>query len=110
MRKTMFFVLALFSAAIVTAGDMKIPAIKYPAGLKADIVDTIFGTPVPDPYRPLENYQDPEVQAWLAAEEKIGREILDQLPERSGLYKRLTELRRYDDESAPSPVPNSLTQ
>lgn len=99
-----FLVLVIFTAAIVSAGNMKIPAVKYPPGLKADVVDTIFGTPVPDPYRPLENYQDPAVQAWLAAEEKISRDILDRLPQRKGLTRRLTELRRYDDESTPNPV------
>ena len=104
MHKTIPVVLALFSAAIVSAGNMKTTAIKYPPGLKADVVDTIFGTPVPDPYRPLENYPDPQVQTWLTTEEKISREILDKFPQRPGLYKRLTELRRYDDESAPSPV------
>jgi prolyl oligopeptidase len=97
-----FFI--LLATSVVTAGSMNNPVIQYPPGLKSDVVDTIFGIPVPDPYRPLEDYQDGGVQAWLAAEEKISRDFLDRLPQRKGLTERLTELRRYDDESTPNPV------
>ncbi len=73
----------------------------YPTAPQAEIVDTIFGVAVPDPYRPLENYTDPAVQAWLQKEEAISRDFLDRLPQRPALTRRFNELRRYDDESAP---------
>lgn len=104
MTKRVRLLFLFIAGFILMAGSMKIPKLSYPPGLKADVVDTIFGTPVPDPYRPLENYQNPPVQAWLKDEEKISRGILDKFPQRRGLTKRLTELRRYDDESTPSPV------
>ena len=104
MIKRVRLIFLFIAGFILMAGSMKVSKIGYPPGLKADVVDTIFGTPVPDPYRPLENYQAPQVQAWLKDEEKISRGILDKFPQRPGLTERMTELRRYDDESTPSPV------
>lgn len=78
--------------------------ITYPAAPKAEVVDTLFGVPVPDPYRPLENHDDPAVRSWLQDQEAISRSFLDARPQRPALTRRLNELRRYDDESAPTEV------
>ncbi len=83
---------------------MAVPDFSYPPAPKAAVTDTLFGVAVPDPYRPLENYNDPVVQSWLQTEGTISRSILDSLPQRAGLTRRLTELRRYDDEGAPTEV------
>lgn len=92
--------LVLLTPGLLMAGA----DVVYPPAPKANLVDTLFGVPVPDPYRPLENYSDPEVQAWLQKEEAISRNFLDRLPQRLELTRRFNELRRYDDESAPGEV------
>jgi prolyl oligopeptidase len=66
-----------------------------------DIVDTVHGTPVPDPYRWLEQVDSPETQAWMTAEDKRAREAIAQLPGREALAKRLTELTYLDTMGIP---------
>lgn len=53
------------------------------------VVDTLWGTPVADPYRWLEDLDSPEVQAWFRAQGAYARSVLDSLPVRSALLKRL---------------------
>lgn len=66
----------------------------YPPTRTVDQVDDYHGTQVADPYRWLENdvRQDPEVRAWVDAQQRFSSEYLGQLPERADLHKRLTEV------------------
>jgi len=57
-----------------------------------DVVDLLHGEAVPDPYRWLEDETSPEVQAWTAAQTAYTRAVLDPLPDRDALAKRLWEL------------------
>src|SRR4051812_11683481 len=50
---------------------------------RVDQVDDYFGTPVPDPYRWLEDGSDPDVAQWLAAQAAHARAHLDALPGRA---------------------------
>jgi prolyl oligopeptidase len=67
-----------------------------------DVVDTIFGRKVADPYRWLEDVKDPEVAKWMASQDRHAREQLGQLPLRAELEKRLAELSYVDSISPPS--------
>src|SRR5215472_3313932 len=49
----------------------------------SDVVDTLHGTDVPDPYRWLEDAADPEVRAWVESQGAYSRSILDAIPERA---------------------------
>ena len=57
-----------------------------------EVVDDYFGTKVPDPYRWLENSQDPEVIAWLKAQNDYARAILASIPGRDQLLDRINAL------------------
>ncbi|MFI6297015.1 prolyl oligopeptidase family protein [Nonomuraea sp. NPDC050790] len=46
----------------------------YPAARREELVDDLHGTPVPDPYRWLEDPDSPETQGWLLAQEALYRE------------------------------------
>jgi prolyl oligopeptidase len=74
----------------------------YPATRTVDASDTHFGVKVADPYRWLEDGKSPEVQAWVAAQDKLTRSYLDALPGRAALTKRYSQLLRIDTMSAPS--------
>jgi prolyl oligopeptidase len=52
-------------------------------------VDDFFGTEVADPYRWLEDTDDPEVAAWLAAQAAVTRDYLDALPGRAAITAAL---------------------
>src|SRR5215467_5299630 len=62
------------------------PVSKYPApppSKRGDTAATSYGIRVEDPYRWLENGKDPEVQAWVKAQNAYARKVLDGLPARA---------------------------
>jgi prolyl oligopeptidase len=73
----------------------------YPPSRTVDAFDIHFGVKVADPYRWLEDGKSPEVQDWLAAQNKLARTYLDALPGRAALKKRFSELFRIDTIGAP---------
>jgi len=77
--------------------------IAYPPTKRVDLVETEFGTPVADPYRWLENdvRNDPQVRAWVDAQNGVTNAFLARLPGRETLEKRITELYDYERFAAP---------
>ncbi len=65
-----------------------------------NVVDTYWKTPVDDPYRFLENTQDPAVQTWMKAQADATDAILAKLPARTALLARIAEI----DKAAPAAV------
>ncbi|WP_155357656.1 prolyl oligopeptidase family serine peptidase [Acrocarpospora macrocephala] len=43
----------------------------YPAAWRSDVVEDLFGFPVPDPYRWLEDGDDARVRDWAAAQDRL---------------------------------------
>jgi len=62
---------------------------------KSSVIDDYHGTLVPDPYRWLEDAQDPEVQTWTRAHNQRTRQFLDSIPALEGIKTRLTGLWDY---------------
>jgi len=56
------------------------------------VIETLHGVEVPDPYRWLEDGDDPAVATWAAAQNARTREALDALPQRAGWHERLVAL------------------
>ena len=54
-----------------------------------DVPDTYFGQKVEDPYRWLENAQDPEVKRWVSEQDARTRKYLDGLAVRKPIFERL---------------------
>ena len=54
------------------------------------VVDTIFGTAVPDPYRWLEKSDDPQVQKWTAAQYDHFRLYVDAFEDKELIKDELT--------------------
>ncbi len=65
----------------------------YPSARRSNVVDEYHGIPVEDPYRRLENPDDPETIAWVDAQNALTRSQLEG-PVRNALVKRLSAL--YD--------------
>ena len=63
-----------------------------PAAPIKPVAESFHGTRVVDNYRWLENADNPETQKWVAGEMAYTRSILDPLPGREAIHKRLTEL------------------
>ncbi|HEY7112453.1 MAG TPA: prolyl oligopeptidase family serine peptidase [Thermoanaerobaculia bacterium] len=57
-----------------------------------EVTDTYFGQAVVDPYRWMENTKDPEVAAWMKAQNDYTRAVLDRIPGRKELLARIQAL------------------
>ena len=73
----------------------------YPTPPTADQVDDYHGTPIADPYRPLEDSDAPETRAWIEAAERADRAVLGRRPARDAIRDRLAELWDYPRAGAP---------
>jgi prolyl oligopeptidase len=74
--------------------------IRYPPSRKADVVDIYHGVPVEDPYRWLEDPDNPETAAWVDAQNALTGAVLAG-PVRDGLVERLTALYDYPRSGVP---------
>jgi prolyl oligopeptidase len=95
------FVFVLLVAITVAASDnkpvsntgasSKTPATPPTTAIR-EVTDTYFGTKIADPYRWLEDLKSPEVSAWMKAQNDYSRAVLDRIPARDKLRKRIAEL------------------
>ena len=74
---------------------------KYPQTKKIKKVEDYHGTKVSDSYQWLEKYSDKEVQKWVEKQENLTHSFIDKLPQKQKIQKRLNELYRYDERTAP---------
>ena len=74
---------------------------KYPVTRKEAISDDYFGTQVPDPYRWLEDDLSPETAEWVAAQNSVTQDFLQQIPFRGAIQERLKKLMDYEKFSQP---------
>jgi len=79
----------------------RVPALPYPATRQDDTVDLYHGSPVPDPYRWLEDDRSAETAAWVDAQNRVTFSYLESIPWRPVLRDRLTALVNYPRQSAP---------
>ena len=98
--------LALIGAAAVStsaiAQDIPVPA--YPETRTRDVVETLFGERIGDPYRWLEEdvRNSEEVADWVERQNAVTDAYLAQLPARTWFKERIGEL--YDFERFSTPV------
>ena len=95
-----FASLLLFATAVYAADDSKSPAAPPKAAAKP-IKEILHGTKIIDNYRWLEDGKTPETQKWVAEEMSYTRALLDPLPGREQIHKRLTELLMIGSISTP---------
>jgi prolyl oligopeptidase len=79
----------------------RMPTLTYPTPPTSDQVDDYNGTPISDPYRPLEDSDAPATRAWIDAENELTERILAELPGRSAIRERLAALWDYPRAGAP---------
>ncbi|MBD3405758.1 MAG: prolyl oligopeptidase family serine peptidase [Candidatus Lokiarchaeota archaeon] len=68
----------------------------YPETRKEDIVETIHGVEVSDPYRWLENTDDPEVQDWIKKQMEFSKKVIESYGDQEPIKERLRELSLFD--------------
>lgn len=78
----------------------------YPETAMETVQDDYHGTLVVDPYRWLEVDTSEEVKEWVEQQNEVTFSYLEQLPYRSEISDRLTQLIDYERHSAPRKVGN----
>jgi len=76
----------------------------YPPTSGGDEVEILHGESIPDPYRWLEQGDDPRTQAWTASQNALTESLLAAVPARARLRARLDELLSIGALSTPEPV------
>lgn len=82
------------STLLFTQVTSAAPSVTTPPGVHAPVsntVETVCGQKIADPYRPLENLQDPQVQQWFRQESDHARRVLDSIPGRKALIDKMIE-------------------
>jgi prolyl oligopeptidase len=77
--------------------------VRYPDAPRLPISEQIGGRWIADPYRWLEDPQDPQTAAWSAAQDGVARSALDSYPGRAAFAERLRALLRAGHEGPPRP-------
>ncbi len=67
-------------------------AISYPAAGRCAVVDTLHGSEVADPYRWLEDIDDPDVACWVRAQNDLTAQVLAGVGSREVFSERLSRL------------------
>ena len=62
---------------------MELPNVAYPRAHRDDVVDDYHGTLVPDPYRWMEDPDNPDLKEWLVAQDELCQPWLAALPGRA---------------------------
>ena len=73
----------------------------YPHTKKESISDSYFGTVVADPYRWLEDDSSEATQEWVKAQNCVTEGYLAQIPFRSAIKERLTQIWDYPKYGTP---------
>lgn len=99
MKKLILTTIAI-ALLISCDGPMK-KKIEYHVTKKGDVVDTYFGTEVPDPYRWLEDDKSEETAAWVKEQNKVTFGYLEAIPYREEIKNRLKKMWNYEKYTAP---------
>ncbi|HZW92192.1 MAG TPA: prolyl oligopeptidase family serine peptidase [Candidatus Eremiobacteraceae bacterium] len=92
----MFFILAslmCMACAVYAARDSSVSApLAPPKAERRPLEENLHGTKIIDNYRWLEDSSNADTQKWVAEEMAYTRAVLDPLPGREAIARRLTEL------------------
>ncbi len=92
MKVTAFTRLAIATSLMTLAALAQAPPLPQPpATAKRPVTDEYQGIKVTDDYRWLENWDEPEVKQWSAAQNARSREYLDHLPARPAIVQMLKQ-------------------
>ena len=95
-------VLLLLATLVISATSTVQAQVPKPPPSRVDnFREVLHGVEIIDPYRWLEEQDSPETRAWIDAQNKYTHSLLDRLPSRPLIQKRLSELLRVDTVTMP---------
>src|SRR5437764_588865 len=100
--RLLFFFLFLVTSAVVMVWAADAPTPSGPPKAKvAPVEDTVHGHKIVDPYRYLENGDDPDTKQYVEQQLAYTRSVLDPLPGRDRINARLSQLLTIGTVGAP---------
>ena len=99
------WLLPLLLASLITPSVLRTQETKHlqpPKTTTGDVKELIHGVEIADPYRWLEDQQSSETRAWIDAQNKYSRALLDSRPGQAALKRRLTELMKVETIDVPT--------
>lgn len=94
--KRFLFIAVLITLASCNKSEKVDQAFIYPASQKGDVVDTLFGVAVADPYRWMENDTAQATADWVTSQNDITFGFLKKIPYRDSIKKRLEAVYNYE--------------
>lgn len=104
MKRSSVFAIAVLALAAPLAGIAQSARLHYPPAPRDRIVDTYFGTRVPDPYRWLEAIDSPQTRTWARAERRLTARYLAGIPQRAAIAAALRRTADYEKIGLPMRV------
>jgi prolyl oligopeptidase len=92
----------VITASLLPMAFAQTQAPKAPPTRQDNFREVIHGVEIIDPYRWLEDQESPETRQWIDAQNRFTHGLLDGLPSRPLIQRRLTELMRVDMVTAPA--------
>lgn len=83
---------AMLLFAILVISSVQAQVSKPPASRVDNVREVMHGVEITDPYRWLEDQNSAETRAWIDEQNKYTHSLLDGLPMRTQIQKRLSEL------------------
>lgn len=77
---------------------------RYPTSRTDNVVDTLHGIKIVDPFRWLEDGNSAEVKQWVEEQNRFTQSVLDKLPGRKTIRERLSTLLEIGSLGTPTPV------
>jgi prolyl oligopeptidase len=118
MRTTGFRLCVLATAALLLVArpvglrsqsvSSSSPLPPQPVAPVKPVTDDYYGTKVVDPYRYMENLNDPEVQSWFKGQDAYTRSVLAKTPGRDRLLARIKELDQTVPQIQAARLPSDL--
>lgn len=93
MKLSTILPLGMLAATPATLTAATLP---YPETAIREVIDDHHGTPVPDPYRWLEDDNSAETKAWVAAQNEVTESFLGGIPQRGEIRARLEALWNFE--------------
>jgi prolyl oligopeptidase len=96
------------NVAVVHAGQKQAAIEAPPIAAVRPVTDEYYGTKIVDPYRYMENLDDPELQAWIKAQSDYTNSALASIPGRDQLLSRIRELDQSVPQVQAQPLPGNV--
>lgn len=102
LKKSFYFcILLLFTCGLCFSAQKNSEKSVPPPTRTDNVRELIQGVEITDPYRWLEDGNSPETRAWIKSQNQYTDSIIDSLPHRKELKKRIAELMNLDWQSTP---------